>query len=134
MADELAAQHAVAVYDVGFWKTERAVEGIAGLLYVAHGHHFAGMVLDEAVIGGVVVINAYGEHNHVAILESVLHGNQGRRFRDARRAPASPKIQYDNLAAELTEGHFAILILDGKIRRNGANSGRRRSAGAAGYE
>lgn len=133
-ADELAAQDAFAIDDVTLWPTNRPVQIGNPSLRVAHGHKIDPVFLQEAVIGVGVLVDAHREHSHPLVLHLFLHGDQGGSFFNTRRTPACPKIQNDDLAAELAECDLVVGIPQRKVGGCVPDARRTRAAIATGQE
>jgi hypothetical protein len=130
--DELAAQHPVAVDDVGFRELERAVKGVALLVSVSHREQVHFVVGKKPAVGAFVRVHADGQHFHPFGLHLLLHLHQRRHLIYARWTPRGPEIQDHNLAPQLVQADLAIGILNGEVRSGIANMWRPAATVASG--
>ena len=133
-ADEFAAHDAIAIDDVGLGPFEAAVEGARLLIRVAHGYEVDFVILQEFVIGVAVNVNTHSNNTYALILKALLQLHQGRHFFDTRRAPCRPKVQDYDLSVKVPERDRAVRVLDGEVRRSGADARRTGAAIAAGQK
>jgi hypothetical protein len=113
--NELPADYAVAVDDVGF-RPAKGTVGVGSFSgIVADGYEIHPEILEKLVISGIVLIDADAEHGDPVLLQLRLHLDQRGRFFDTGRAPRSPEIQDDHLAPKLAERNGVVGILDGEI-------------------
>ena len=111
-ADELAADDAFGINDVGFGRPS-GVEGVVGTLRgVEDGGDAGDVVVGEVLTVGLgVFVEAHGEDDDVGHLALELH--QRGEFLKARRAPAGPEVQDNDFAAVLPEADLLGAVLDG---------------------
>lgn len=64
-SDELAAEDAIAIDDVGFGDLDGAVEGVDALVAVANGEEIDVVLEEEAAVDGVVLIGADADHGEL---------------------------------------------------------------------
>ena len=110
-ADEFAADHAVAVDDVGFGRA-RGVEGVIGLLReIEDGGDSSDVVIGEVLaVGAGVGVEADGEDDDVG--HAALQVDEGREFFKAGRTPAGPEIEDNDFAAVVVEGDGLVAVVD----------------------
>jgi hypothetical protein len=96
-ADELAADEAVAVDDVGLGPHFGVVELGGGLVGIADGDEVEVAAVDEALVLVCVLVNADGEHGQVRPVAVEL--KERRRFLDAGCAPGGPEVDQNDFAA-----------------------------------
>lgn len=113
-ADELAAEDAVAIEDVGFGDLGGSVESVDAGVGVADGTEIDVVLLEEAAVDAVVLIHADADDGEVGHL--VLEGEEAGELFDAGRAPSGPEIEDDDLAAELGEVEALDAVGDGEVR------------------
>ena len=101
-ADELAADHAVLVDDVGFGKLEGAVEHIGRVLGITHGEQVDVVVANELLVGAVVGVLADGENRHL-VAQILLELDQRWHLFDAGRAPRRPEVEQHGLTPKLRQ-------------------------------
>jgi hypothetical protein len=99
--DELAAEDAARVDDVGFWDLDGAVEvGDTGG-GVAQGEQIDVVVEEELPVDGRVFVLADGENGDLR--EAALESHEAGHLYDAGRAPGGPEVEDDDVAAEAGE-------------------------------
>ena len=99
--DELAAEDAARVDDVGFGNLDGAVEvGDAGG-GVAQGEQVHVVVEEELPVDGRVFVLADGENGDLR--EAALESHEAGHLYDAGRAPGGPEVEDDDVAAEAGE-------------------------------
>ena len=125
-ADEFAHNLAVAVDHERLRKLEGAVEFVV-VPGVADGEQINVVVLDELLVGVVVVVLADGEDDNL-VAELLLQLHQRRHLLDAGRAPRRPEVEHHGLAAELAERNGVLSIGDGEVGRGAADARRMRTA------
>ena len=126
--DELAAQHTLAVDDVGLGKLEGSVKVVALLVGIAHGEQVDVVLFEKILVGALVGVDADRHHLHTLALHLLLHLHQRRHFFDAGRTPGGPEIQHHHFAAKFVEADFAVGVLNREAGGGGTDVGR---AGAA---
>ena len=114
-SDELTADAAGGIDDVGLGRAGGAV-GKVGFLGEIEGHdHVADVVVDEELMVGVGVgVEADGQHHHSRHLLLNLH-ERGQLF-EAGWAPGGPEIQNHRLAAIAAQADGAALVVNGEVR------------------
>ena len=75
------------------------------------------------MVGGIVGIDADGQHDDSFIFHASLHANQRWSLFDARRTPGRPEIQHHDLTAKLAERDGMVGILHGEVRGVGSDAG-----------
>lgn len=108
VADDFAADVALAIDDVGLRPAVGAVELCDGLIGVADGVQIDVESIEEAAIGAGVFVDAYCEDGDIGAI--VMKLDEGWSLLDARRALAPPEVQKDDFAAVIgeTDGVFAV--------------------------
>jgi hypothetical protein len=96
-ADELAADYAFAVDDVGFRPHVGVEEICGGLLGVADGDEVDVAAKQEAGVGVGVLVDADGEDGEAGLV--VVEFEKRWQFDDAGLAPSGPEVEQDDLAA-----------------------------------
>jgi hypothetical protein len=96
-AHELAANDSLAVNDIGFRPHIRVKEIRRRLRGIADSDQVDVMANDKGRVGGGIVVDADGKNDEIGIL--MMKREERRQFLDARRAPAGPEVEQDNLAA-----------------------------------
>ena len=119
-ADELPAEDAVAVDDVGFGDLGGAVEGVDACVGVADGAEVDVVLLEEAAVDVVVLVHADADDGEVGHL--VLEGEEAGELFDAGGAPGCPQIEDDDLAAKLGEVEALDAVGDGEGRSDAAEA------------
>ena len=89
------------------------------------------MILEEAVVGALVGVDADRKNRYSLVLQPLLHLHEGRHFLDAGRAPGRPEIQDYRLSTELTQSYGPVGVLYGEIGRQASDTGWPRAAVAA---
>ena len=129
-ADELAADDALAVNDVGF-RPHIGVEKLGcAFAGIADGGEVNVAMEDKTAVGVGVLIDADSEDGEVGLV--VVEGEQGGHFLNAGRAPRGPEVEQDDLATIAGEMDRRSSIGDGEIGRGLVGLGRMRTAIAAG--
>ncbi len=100
-ADELAADVAVSVDDVGFGDLDGAVERVDLLVGVTNGADVDVMLDEEAAIDVVVLIHADGDDGELG--HFLLEGEEAGEFFDAGSAEGGPEVEDHDFAAEFCE-------------------------------
>ena len=113
-SDELAAEDAVAVDDVGFGDLDGAVEGVDALVAVADGDEIDVVFGEEATVDGVVLIGADADDGDLG--ESVLEIEEAGQFFDAGCAPGGPEIEDDDFSVKAGEVEPLDAVTDGEER------------------
>ena len=117
--DELAAEVALAVDDVGLGYEFGAVEGGDLLAGVADGEEIDVVEVEEVLVGGGVLVPAdgyYGEVGHLA-----LEGEEAGQLFDAGGAVGGPEVEDYDAATELAEVDGAGGIADDELRGGAVN-------------
>jgi len=131
--DELAASHAVAIDDGGFRIAGGAIQVVAFLGRVEHGHEINAIFTEEGMILVILGIYSHADHNDF-IGHALLQSHQRRHFRNARRAVRRPEIQDHDLAfaAVVMQRDGVVRICDSEVRGFGADHADAGLLGAAG--
>ena len=111
-SDELAADDAGFVDDVGFGVDEAAVEGVGAGGAVADADEVDLVGGHEALVGVGVVVGADGDD--VDLRELALHGGEARELGEAGRAPGRPEDEDDDVAALFGEVDGLSAVADGE--------------------
>ena len=111
-ADELAAEDAVAVDDVGFGDEGGAVEGVDALFAVADGDEIDVVAGEELAIDGVILVGADADDGELGHLS--LQVKEAGELFDAGGAPGGPEIEDDDAAAEAGEIDLLDAVADGE--------------------
>ena len=119
--DELAAEDAARVDDVGLGELEGAVEAWDARGGVAQGEQVDAVVEQEAAVGSGVVVLADGEDGELR--EAVLKFHQAGQFLDAGKAPCGPEVEDDDAATKLGERDGAAAVGEGELGGWGADAG-----------
>ncbi len=110
--DELAAEVAVPVDDVGFGDLGGAVEGVDAAFAVADGEEVDVVAGEELAVEGIILVEA--DADDVELGHLVLEGEEAGEFFDAGGAPGGPKVEEDDVAAELAEVEGVDAVRDGE--------------------
>ncbi len=110
--DELAADDALLVDDVGFGEAEAAVEGVGLLVLVEDGEHGDVALCDVGLVLAVVFVA--GDANDLNLGELLLQGDERWHLLDAGGAPAGPEVENDDLAAIVGEVDGVLPVGDGE--------------------
>lgn len=100
-SDELAAEDAVSVDDVGFGDLDGAVEGIDAAIGIADGDEVYVMLDEESVVDLVVLVGGDGDDGELGV--ALFEGEQAGELFDAGSAPGGPEVEDDDVAAVLGE-------------------------------
>jgi len=114
-ADELTAEGALAVDDVGFGNLDGAVEGVDALVGVADGDEVDVVFDEELVVDVGILVHADGDDFEVGHL--LVESEQAGELFDAGRAPGGPEIEHDDVAAEFGEIDGVGAVGDGELGR-----------------
>jgi hypothetical protein len=131
-ADELAAQDALSVDDVGFGDLDGAVEGVDALVFVADGDEIDVVVDEELAVDVGVLIHADGDDFEAGHL--FVEGEEAGEFFDAGSAPGGPEIEDDDAAAQLAEIDGVGGVADDELGGGFADVGGMTAAVAAGEQ
>jgi len=112
--DELAADDALAVDDVGFRPHVRVEELGGSFIRVADGDQVNAAPGDEVAVGVGVFVDADGQDGEVGLV--VVQIEQGGQLHHARLAPGSPEVEQDDLAPVVGEVNGGRAIGDGEVR------------------
>src|SRR3954471_15831227 len=85
--NKLPADHSLTVNDVSFGPAEGPIKIGGFAVGITHGDEVNAVFLDKAVVSIAVFIDANGEDGHSLVLQTLLHGDQGRCLLHARWAP-----------------------------------------------
>lgn len=99
--DELSAEDALLVDDVGFGDLFGAVEAVDPLLLVADGDQIDVMLDQKLVVEVGVLIDADGDDFEVGHL--LVQFEQAGQLLDAWGAPGGPEVEHNDVAAQLAE-------------------------------
>ena len=112
-ADELAAEHALTVDDVGFGDLLGAVEGVDTLLFVADGDEVDVILDQEAVIEVGVLVDAYRDDDEIGHL--ALEREEAGELFNAGGAEGGPKVEDDDAAAKLVEVDGSAAVVQDEL-------------------
>ena len=118
-SDELAADDAGLVDDVGFGVDEAAVEGVGACGAVADAEEVDLVGGHEVVVGVGVVVRADGDD--VDLRELLLHRGERGELGDAGRAPGGPEDEDNYVAALFGEVDGLGAVADGESGRGPAD-------------
>ncbi len=119
-ANYFAPYRSRCIDDVGFWKHDGPIKIRRFLGRVPNCEQVNLVVTKEFVVGILVLVHTHGQDGDVLSHPSLQLGER-RHFLNARDTVGGPKVQYHWLPFEIMEGHSAIRVADGKIRRRIAN-------------
>jgi len=111
-ADQLAADDAALVDDVGFREFEAAVEFVGRLVFIEDGEQ------GEMLLGDVMLILCEGlvagDGDDLDSGHLVLEGLQTGHLFDARGTPASPEIKDDHFTLKTLQVDGVLAVVDGE--------------------
>jgi hypothetical protein len=113
VADDLAADKALSVDDVGLGPAVGAVKLGYFLVGVAHGVEIDMESSKEAAVGAGVFVDADGQDGDVGAIVLELH--ECRRLLDAGRALAPPEVQQDDFASVIGEADGVFAVAHGEV-------------------
>jgi hypothetical protein len=117
--DQLSADDATFVDDVGLREFEAAVELVGRLVLIEDGEQ------GEMLLGDVVLVLCEGlvagDGDDLDLGHLLLEGLQTGHFLDAGSAPACPEIQHDYFALKTLQIDGVLTVADGKGRGGPAN-------------
>lgn len=96
--------------DVRFWNLERAVLGADVPTWIASGVEGDVNSIEEIAILLLIFVYAHAQHHYTGLRKPFLKLIEGRDLLHASGAPGRPKIQNQNLAAEVSRRYFLPLI------------------------
>jgi hypothetical protein len=129
VADNLPANHASAVDDVGLWPSLGAVHLCHRLIRVAHRGHVYVIAVEESAVRSRVRVNADCENRQVGPVAVQLF--QSWCLLDARGTLTPPEIQQHHLAPVIRQVNRVLPVADCKVRSDFIGVGRMRTAIAA---
>ena len=112
--DELAAEEAVLVDDVGLGDLGSAVELVDAAVGVSDGGDLDVVIGEEATVDVVRLVHGDTDDGEVGHL--LVEFEEARKFFDAGRAPGGPEIEDDGFAAKLSEVDGLFAVGDGELR------------------
>jgi hypothetical protein len=118
--NELAANDASSIDDVGLRPAPGAVSVATLLRLIVHGDQVYIVIANKSFVSLGIVIGGHGQHRHI-ITQIVLHLDKRGKLFDARSAPTSPEIQYNDFALVVMERNGSRGVGDGKVRRRAAD-------------
>jgi glycosyltransferase involved in cell wall biosynthesis len=130
-ANEFTPDNSIAINNIGLRVFESAVQAATLLVWIPHRQKINLVVFQEFVVRVRVHIDAHPDHAYPLVPEPLLKLHERRHFFHARRAPCSPKIEYQGSAPKIAQFNLAVRILDSEIRRGSADPGRPGAAVAA---
>jgi hypothetical protein len=113
-ADELSAEDALFVDDVGFGDLGGAVECVDALVGIADGDKVDVMLGEETLVDVGVLVHADGDYFEVRHL--FLKGEEAGELFDARGTGGCPQVEHDDMAAEFAEIDGAGAVADDELR------------------
>ena len=113
--DELAADFASAVDDVGFRRSRGPECEVALLRFVVDGEKVDVVIDEELAVGIGIIIEIDAENDDLRHL--FLQIDERGKLLKAGRAPGGPEIEDHNFAAIIGEADGFCAIDDGEVRR-----------------
>ena len=118
--DEFAANNSFAIDDISLRPAPGAVSVATLLRLIVHGDQVYIVIANKSFVSLGIVIGGHGQHRHI-ITQIVLHLDKRGKLFDARSAPTSPEIQYNDFALVVMERNGSRGVGDGKVRRRAAD-------------
>ena len=118
-ADQLAADEAALVDDVGFREFEAAVELVGRLVFIEDGEQ------GEVLLGDVMLVFCEGlvagDGYHLDAWHLVLKGLEAGHFFDAGGTPTGPEVEHDDFALKTLQVDGVLSVVDGEGGGGAAN-------------
>lgn len=113
--DELAPDDTVAIDHKAFRHAHTAEAKVGTLRTVADAEQVQIVLLQELLVGGIVVVDGNGQYLHLG--HGFLQLLQAWKFVEAGGAPGRPEVEDDHMAAKLTEAGTVLRVVHLEVRR-----------------